>query len=77
MAYLHNDLRRCEDVCSWLKSLGKEYAVYAGSFKQNNVDGFWLLNHVDETKLVEYGIKNKIHRQLILAGIEKLRKQCS
>jgi hypothetical protein len=57
--------------------LGKEYAVYIDSFKQNNVNGFRLLNDVDETKLVQYGVKNRRHQQFILKSIVALKTQVS
>jgi hypothetical protein len=53
--------------------LGNEYAVYAAVFEQNQVDGYWLLNYVNEEKLKQYGIDNAAHRQFILEKIEKLK----
>jgi hypothetical protein len=74
--YFFKGLKSSEDVCKWLRSLGDEYATYEHPFRKHNIDGYWLLNHVDDTKLAAYGIKNKEHRQAILDGIKELREKC-
>ncbi len=61
------------EVCNWVRKLGKEYAVYVDIFKRNKVNGYWLLNHITDEELQNYGITNKKHRQDILKEIEKLK----
>jgi hypothetical protein len=40
------------------------------------IDGFWLLNYVNEESLIKYEIENEHHRKGILSGIEELKKLC-
>ncbi len=65
-----------EDVYNWLLTLDKEYVIYAKTFKKRNVDGYCLLNDIDDGKLVNYGVESKDHRQAILDEIGKLKKRC-
>jgi hypothetical protein len=65
----------CDEVCKWVRKLGKEYAVYADVFERNNVDGYWLLNYITDKDLEGYGITNEAHRQFILDKIEKLKRK--
>jgi hypothetical protein len=67
-------VKTCADVCHWIRLLGKEYASYVEAFEKDDVDGYWLLHHVDDTKLLKYGIKNSDHRQVILNNLEQLKK---
>ncbi len=57
-------------------TLGKDYVTYADTFKKRNIDGYRLLNQMDDGKLIKYGVENEGHRLVILDGIEKLRKKC-
>jgi hypothetical protein len=57
--------------------LGNEYAIYVDSFKKNNINGSSLLNDTNEGSLINYGVKDKRHRQCILKSLEKLRKEAS
>lgn len=75
--FFHEQLKTCEDVCVWLGNLGKEYKAYKPNFEDHIVDGFWLLNYVNEEILIQYGVKNEKHRQKILLHIEELKKQLS
>jgi hypothetical protein len=70
------ELTTTDDVCKVLRSLGHEYTSYANTFKKNDIDGYWFLNHTDEDKLIKYGVENKDHRQFILEKIEELREKC-
>lgn len=56
--------------------LDKNYQVYLKTFKKHKVDGYELLNQVDDEKLIKYGINNEKHRAVILAGIKKLKRKC-
>jgi DNA-directed RNA polymerase subunit N (RpoN/RPB10) len=75
--YFHEKLNTCADVCGWLKRLGKEYEAYEHKFEEKMVDGFWLLNYVNEEILEDYGVKNETHRQKILYHIDELKKNLS
>ena len=72
--YAAEGLERCEGVFHWLKSLGEEYDRYATSFMEHMVDGFWLLNYVNEQSLIKYEVGDKKHRQVILAAIQELKE---
>ncbi|CAF0840431.1 unnamed protein product [Adineta ricciae] len=74
--YFHDRLNSVADVCEWVKGLGDEYVTYAKLFKYYGVDGYWLLNCIDDKVLSGYGIQNKGHQRGILDGIEKLRDKC-
>jgi hypothetical protein len=74
--YAVESLARCEGVCNWLKDFGPEYHRYVSIFEGHMIDGFWLLNYVNEESLIKYEIKNEHHRKRILSGIEELKKQC-
>ncbi len=65
-----------EDVYKWLLSLDKDYVTYAKTFKKRNIDGYRLLNDMDDEKLFNYGVASEDHRQAILDEIEKLKKRC-
>jgi hypothetical protein len=71
----HNSLKSKEDVGNWLESFNDTCAIYADSFIQNEIDGFWLLNHVNEENLVNYGVKDKSHQRLILSHIKELKNE--
>ncbi|CAF3297844.1 unnamed protein product [Rotaria socialis] len=75
-AYISSKVKSTEDVGKWLQSLDKQYKNYVKTFKVKDVDGYWLLNHVDDGVLLGYGVKDKEHRRDILNGIEKLKQQC-
>ncbi|CAF2076267.1 unnamed protein product [Rotaria magnacalcarata] len=75
-SFIHDNYESCEDVRKWLKSLGKEYKKYIEIFRKNHVDGYWLLNHIDDKTLNEYGIDSSTHRQIIMTNIEYLKKKC-
>jgi len=75
--YYTEQLKTCADVCLWLEKIDKEYAIYRPGFEANIVDGFWLLNYVNEEILEQYGVKNKKDRQKILSHIEKLKRELS
>jgi hypothetical protein len=62
------------EVCEWIRGLGKKYVVYADVFKKKDVDGYWLLNRVDDGLLQEYEITDEDHRTFILNEIEQLKK---
>jgi hypothetical protein len=74
--YLVDGLERCEGVCNWLKDLGIQYHKYVSIFEEHMIDGFWLLNYVNEESLIKYEIENEHHRKGILSGIEELKKLC-
>jgi len=74
--YAVEGLESCKGVCDWLKSLGPEYHKYVSIFEEHMIDGFWLLNYVNEESLIKYEIENEHHRKGILSGIEELKKQC-
>jgi len=75
--YSNEKLNSCQDVCKWIRSLSKDYVPYAEIFKEHNVDAYWLLNHINDENLKEYGIERADHRHAILDNIEQLKKQCS
>ncbi len=71
----NDDVASCEEVCNWVRKLGKKYAVYADIFKEHRVDGYWLLNYTNDEELQKYGITDEDHRRFILDEIKKLKKK--
>lgn len=69
-------MKSSEDVCHWIESLGKDYKPYKKIFKDAAIDGYWLLNQLDEKQLIDKGITHTGHRQVILHRIDDLRKEC-
>ena len=63
-----------DDVCHWVQSLDKNYAKYVNHFKKDTIDGFRLIQFVNNDTLIEYGVDNEHNRQKILDGIQQLRK---
>ena len=61
------------DVGQWLESLGGDYSRYVSIFKKDFVDGFRLVNFINNGVLIEYGITNENHRQTILNAVQLLR----
>lgn len=49
---------------------------YADIFKNKDIDGYWLLNQVDNDYLVKIRIDNENHRKFILNEIQQLKQQC-
>lgn len=49
---------------------------YADIFKKYDIDAYWLLNQMDDEKLVNIGIENADDRQTILKKIEELKQEC-
>jgi len=45
-------------------------------FKRHNINGYWLLNHVDNENITNYGVKNENHQKAILHEIKRLKKEC-
>jgi hypothetical protein len=45
-------------------------------FKKHSINGYWLLNQVDNENLTNYGVKNENHQKAILHEIERLKKEC-
>jgi hypothetical protein len=73
----HESLQSCDDVSRWLRSLGSDYVAYVPAFEINFIDGFWLLNYIDDQHLQDMEIKNKTHRRVILANIKQLKETSS
>ncbi|CAF1175449.1 unnamed protein product [Adineta steineri] len=73
--YNHGKIKTTDDVCHWLEHFGKEYKAYASTFKKHNIDGYWLINHIDSKNLTEYGVE-EAHQQTIFNGIKKLKEEC-
>jgi len=69
-----NDLKALEHVDVWIKSLGKQFEPYARIFREKNVDKYWLLNHVNESTLQNYGITNRDHQQILLTHINNFKR---
>ncbi len=74
--YIHDDLKTVEDVCNQIVSLGADYKAYVKIFKKHSINGYWLLNQVDNENLTNYGVKNENHQKAILHEIERLKKEC-
>ncbi len=74
--YLSKKINSVDDVYEWFLSLDNDYVTYADIFKKRNIDGYWLLNQIDDGRLITYGVENQDHRRRILDGIEKLREKC-
>jgi hypothetical protein len=74
--YFLKKLKSADDVYEWFMKLGKDYATYADIFKEKNFDGYWLLNQIDDERLIKYGVENEDHRRVILDNIGKLRAKC-
>ncbi|CAF0844524.1 unnamed protein product [Rotaria sordida] len=74
--YILKNFKTCDDVCEWLQSLGNQYTVYANIFKKRNIDGYWLLNQVNDESLMYYGVKNADHRRVMLDNIKRLQERC-
>ena len=74
--FIHPKMKSVQDVVYWLESMNKEHSVYRNSFMKHGVDTYWLLNHVTDAYLKEYGVENSSHRKDIIRGIEILKKQC-
>ncbi|CAF1553218.1 unnamed protein product, partial [Adineta steineri] len=67
-------LQSCDDVSSCLISLGDDYKNYAKAFKDDFVDGFWLLNYINDENLQnKYQIQNELHRKNILKKIQQFK----
>ncbi|UJR32647.1 hypothetical protein I4U23_020107 [Adineta vaga] len=63
-----------DDVFNWLCSINQNYKSYADALRKDYVDGFWLLNYIDDQCLYKkYGVKDEGHRRDILNSIEKLK----
>ncbi|CAF1458777.1 unnamed protein product [Adineta steineri] len=67
-------LQSCDDVSNWLISLGDDYKKYIEPFKNDFVDGFWLLNYINDENLQnKYQIQNESHRKNILKKIQQFK----
>ncbi len=76
MSYAADGLQSCEDVSRWLTALGEDYVAYVKQFEDKIVDGFWLLNYVNDEILIQYEVRNPYHRRRILEAIEEKKKEC-
>ncbi len=77
MIYSSENLNTCKDVCKWLRTLGNDYTAYKTIFTRHNIDGYWLLNQVNDKNLREYGIVRDDHRRAILDKVDDLKRtQC-
>jgi hypothetical protein len=56
--------------------LGDDYAADANAFQEQDINGYWLLNQVDDKYLIKLGVKNKDHRKAIFRVIERVKKEC-
>lgn len=65
----------CEDVCNWIRSLGKAYETYIDTFQRQNINGDLLLNCITEEILIEFGVNLLYHRQAILYNIKQLKSK--
>lgn len=74
--YQRDDFKSARDVAGWLSGLGEEYQPYADSFQKKDINGYWLLNQMNEDELVRCEVTNAEHQQVILAGIDELRRRC-
>ncbi len=74
--YIRNDLKTVDDVYKQIVSLGDHYLTYANTLHKEDVNGYWLLNYIDDEELTKHGIENKNHRQVILRKIEQLKNEC-
>jgi hypothetical protein len=63
----------CEDVCNWIRSLGTVYETYVNVFKQHNINGYRLLNFVDNDALSEFGVTSSYNRRVIIDSIKQLK----
>jgi hypothetical protein len=66
-----------DDVCNWLKALPGGCPKYVNTFKEKGIDGYRLFNEINDSSLIEYGIKDKKDRDLIIAHIDDLKTQSS
>ncbi|CAF1000799.1 unnamed protein product [Adineta steineri] len=73
--YNHDKIKTASDVCRWLERLGHGCEAYANTFKEHDINGYWLINHIDNENLVKLGVE-KAHQQTILNGIKKLKEEC-
>ncbi|CAF4259191.1 unnamed protein product, partial [Adineta steineri] len=74
--YFLEQLQTLSGVAEWLRSLGAEYHKYVPCFEEHLIDGFWLLNYVNDESLIKYEVRNEKHRKKILDGIEVFQKEC-
>ena len=65
-----------EDVAKWLTGLDKGFEKYARKFLAQVIDGYWVLNQLDETHLVKFGVEDPAHKKKILRAIDELKKRC-
>lgn len=63
----------CEDVCSWIRSLGSIYETYVDAFQRHNINGHRLLNFVDNEALIEFGVTSTHNRRVIIYSIKQLK----
>jgi hypothetical protein len=61
---------------NWLVGISKALTKYSEIFRGRDVDGYWLLNHVDRDWLRNNGIANETHQNSIIDQIEKTREKC-
>lgn len=66
-----------DDVCNWLKALPGGCPKYVNTFKEKGIDGYRLFNEINDSRLTEYGIKDKKDRDLIIDHINTLKTQSS
>lgn len=63
----------CEDVCNWIRSLGDIYENYIQTFQKQNINGYRLLNFVDDDALTEFGVISVHNRRVIMDSIKQLK----
>jgi len=75
--YHHKDLKTSDDVYRrFVQKFGDQYREELKQFQIFDVDGYWLLNMIDEDNIERFGIKDPELKQKILNKINKLRAEC-
>ena len=62
-----------DEVAAWISSLGKDYAVYADTFRDNNIDGQMLASLTKD--VIKSHIINPLHLEVIWNRLVLLKKK--
>ncbi|CAF4091307.1 unnamed protein product, partial [Rotaria magnacalcarata] len=66
-----------EGVGRWLQSLKHINKDYTTSFLTHGVNGYLLINSVDDEVLRDVGVSTVLHRRVILKAIDELKQKSS
>ncbi|CAF3313314.1 unnamed protein product [Rotaria socialis] len=66
-----------EGVGRWLQSLKHINKDYTTSFLTHGIDGYLLINSVDDEVLRDVGVSTVLHRRVILKAIDELKQKSS